>query len=77
MVGLALALYGEHVVHQGHLDLLRIHARQGQLDDVGAILDPPSAAGSHDAARSAGSFNGVVEESREEVIEVVWPVIGA
>lgn len=41
MVGLALALDGEDVVHQGHPDVFRIHAWQGELDDVGPVLDPP------------------------------------
>ena len=44
-VGLALALDGEDVVHPGHLDVLRIHARQGELDDVGVVGEPPLSGG--------------------------------
>src|SRR5260370_29914524 len=40
VVRLAFALDAEHAVHQGHCDVLRIHSRQGELDDVGTVLEP-------------------------------------
>src|SRR5437016_2585105 len=64
VVGLALTLDGEDVVHQGHRDILRIHARQGELHDVGAVLDPPLHGGEQRGTLS-GFIPGAVEEPLE------------
>jgi len=41
VIGLALALDGETLVHQGHHSRPSNPRPQGELDDVGAILHPP------------------------------------
>lgn len=50
-VWLAFASDGEDVVHQGHRNVLRVHAWQGELDDIGAVFDASLRAGSHEAGR--------------------------
>src|SRR2546430_760399 len=62
VIGLALALDVEDVGHQGHLHVLRIHARQGELDDVGAVLRPPLRGGKPRRTLS-GLIRGAAEES--------------
>src|SRR5713226_5197933 len=70
-VGLALALDGEDVVHHGHLDVLRIHARQGQLDDIGAVLEPPLRGGKPRCGRLSLLVRGAVEDPLEQSVYVV------
>src|SRR2546427_10191378 len=70
VIGLALALDGEDVVHQGHVHVLGIHARQGKLDDVGAVLRPPLRGGKPRRTLSR-LIRGVAEEPRKEVVVVV------
>src|SRR6266404_4800914 len=70
-VGLALALDGEDVVHHGHLDALRIHARQGELDDIGVVLEPLFRGGQPRCGRLNRLVRGAVEEPREQSVDVV------
>src|SRR5712691_8579278 len=73
VIGLTLPFDGEHVVHQGHPNILGIHARQGELDDVGAVLDPPLRGGK--PRRTLSDFiPGAGEEPLEQVVGLVVEV---
>src|SRR4029077_5395403 len=74
-VGLALALDGEDVAHPGHLDALRIHARQGELDDVRAVLDPPLDGGVPRPVILSDLVRAPVEEPPEPVVDVAVMVV--
>src|SRR5437870_12371222 len=69
--GLALAFDGEDVVHPRHRDVLRIHARQGELDDVRAVLDPPLRGGEPRRSALNGLVRDAVEEPKDHVIDIV------
>src|SRR4030095_14492793 len=71
VIGLPLSLDGERVVHHGHLDCLRIHARQGELDDVGAVLESPLRGGEPRRDGRSGRIRGVVDEPRKQILDVV------
>src|SRR3989449_8321735 len=75
VIGLALALDGEDVVLQGHLNVLRIHTRQGELDDVGAVLDP-SLRGGKPRRTLSGLIRCVAQRPREWVIYVEGELSG-
>src|SRR5881397_2932041 len=72
--GLALALDGEDVVHPGHRDVLRIHAGQGELDDVRAVLDPPLRGGAPRRRALYGLVLDAIDEPQEQVIDVMVKV---
>src|SRR6185295_12708871 len=66
VIGFALALDAEHVVHHGHANRLRIHARQGELDDVRAVLEPSLRSGN---PRTLGRLvHGAANEPLERAI---------
>src|SRR4029434_6768800 len=69
--GFALAFDGEDVVHPGHRDVLRIHARQGELDYVCAVLDPPLRGGEPQRGALNGLIRDAVEHPQEQVIDIM------
>src|SRR5882672_6318705 len=69
--GFALAFDGEDVVHPGHRDVLRIHARKGELDDVRAVLDPPLRGGEPQRGALNGLVRDAVEQPQEQVIDIM------
>src|SRR4029453_11299780 len=64
---LALPLYAEPAVHHGHSTRLRTHARQGELDDVGAVFDP-SLRGGKPGRTLRRLLHGAAHEPLEQVI---------
>src|SRR4029453_2493314 len=72
--GLALAFDGEDVVHPGHRDVLRIHAWQGELDDIGAVLDPPLRGGEPRRRALDGLIRDAIGEPQQQVIDVMVKV---
>src|SRR5437870_5061857 len=73
-VGLALALDGEDVVHQGHRDVLRVHAWQRELDDIRAVLDPALRGREPRSRALNGLVRNAVDEPQEQVIDIMVEV---
>src|SRR4030095_8797369 len=71
VIGLPLALDGENAVHYGQPDFLRIHARQGELNDVDAVLEAALRGGEPRRNRWSDLIRGTLEEPREQVLDVV------
>ena len=57
--------------HPGHGDVLRIHARHGELDDVRTVLDPPLRSGEPRRRALNGLVRDAVGEPQEQVINIV------
>src|SRR5229473_402673 len=74
VVRLAVALDGEHAVHQGHCDVLRIHSRQGELDDVGTVLEPSLGGRKPRLGPLSSLVHGAVEEPREQGVDIMVEV---